>query len=54
MTNMRDIVIRTVPRHCENPGCRKCSARFRWYRRKASQISKPTDRKSRPRKEGKR
>jgi hypothetical protein len=51
---MRDVVIRTVPRHCENPECRKCGARFRWYRRKAWHISKPADRKSTQRKAGKR
>lgn len=49
---MRDIVIRTVPRHCEDSDCRKCRARFRWYRRKAWQINKPTDRRSRSRKAG--
>jgi hypothetical protein len=39
---MPEIQLRTVPRHCELPDCRKCRARFLWYRRKAWQASKPT------------
>jgi hypothetical protein len=44
---MPEIQLRTVPRHCELPDCRKCRARFRWYRRKAWQARKSTSLKPR-------
>lgn len=40
-------LVRTVPRHCEDPSCRKCRARFRWYRRKAWQVAKRPNPKNR-------
>jgi hypothetical protein len=44
------LIVRTVPRHCENPACKKCRAQFRWYRRKAWQVSKRPNRNGRRRK----
>jgi hypothetical protein len=29
-----------LARHCTEPQCRKCSARVRWYRRKARRSTK--------------
>jgi hypothetical protein len=42
---MPEIQLRTVARHCEDIDCRKCRARFRWYRRKAWQVKKNTNHK---------
>lgn len=36
-----------APRHCTAKHCGKCSARARWYRRKAPRASKITARKNR-------
>jgi hypothetical protein len=30
-----------LARHCTEPHCGKCSARARWYRRKARRSGKP-------------
>lgn len=40
MTRNRDIPLRTISRHCEELSCRKCRARFHWYRRKSWQVNK--------------
>jgi hypothetical protein len=36
--------------HCTDPTCQKCSARFRWLRRKEWHVSKTTTRKNTERK----
>jgi hypothetical protein len=36
--------------HCSDPRCQKCSARFRWLRRKGWRIGKTTSRKNTERK----
>lgn len=30
-----------IARHCTTPGCAKCIARARWYRRKARRSGQP-------------
>jgi hypothetical protein len=37
-------------RHCDDPNCRKCAARFRWMRRKSWRSRKSPNRRSRGRK----
>ena len=37
-------------RHCDDPGCRKCAARFRWTRRKSWRSCKSPNRRDRGRK----
>jgi hypothetical protein len=39
-----------LARHCTQPGCRKCSARVRWCRRKAPRSGKSHVRKNTGRK----
>lgn len=52
MSRMTDLTASAVvtARHCDEPGCDKCRARFRWLRRRAWRSRKSPNRSARARK----
>ena len=52
MSRITDLYAAVVvsARHCDEPGCKKCSARGRWMRRRAWRTRKSPNRSARDRK----
>jgi hypothetical protein len=52
MSGMTDLSASLIvaARHCDEPGCAKCRARFRWLRRRAWRSRKSPNRSARDRK----